>query len=409
MVLSQFMTIMPNKTFSIGLVAVGGRGWIGGGLYIAHIFESLLVWRSAHPEFPLKIFIICSDLERLKKEFPVYLKADGFVTDFSPSFLAKLLSKGLAIFSKLLPSVCIPSVQFLGFGKNNLNFVYPFVGSFYPLAGPRFAAWIPDFQHRYLPEYFNSAEINARDVNFGRIAQNSTDIVFSSKDSLKSFSEFYPCSRARLHVLPFCSIPPASLWAQHPSGIRLSYNLPRKFLLCSGQFWIHKNQLLVLRAIHELKKEVEDLFVVFTGHTYDNRFPDYFDKFLTDSHLLGVRSNIAILGMIPRADQLQLMRNSVAVVQPSLFEGWSTVVEDARALGKKIILSDLAVHDEQRHPDSLFFVRSSVGSLATAMRDAWKNGMIGPEACCEDASRSETSRLVMNMGECFMSIALGSA
>lgn len=245
-------------------------------------------------------------------------------------------------------------------------------------------------------------------MNFGRIARNSTDIVFSSKDSLKSFSEFYPRSRARLHVLPFCSIPPASIWDKHPSAIRLSYNLPRKFLLCSGQFWIHKNQALVLRAMHELKKEGEDLFVVFTGHTYDNRFPDYFDKFLTDSHLLGVRNNIAILGMVPRTDQLQLMRTSVAVVQPSLFEGWSTVVEDARALGKKIILSDLVVHDEQHHPDSLFFIRTSVGSLAIAMRDAWRDGMTGPEACCEDASRSETASLVMNMGEWFMSIASGS-
>jgi glycosyltransferase involved in cell wall biosynthesis len=399
------MTIPSNKTFSIGLVALGGRGWIGGGLYIASIFESLLVWRSAHPDFPLSIFIVCSDPEQLIKDFPVYSNADGFITDLTPPLLFRILYKGIALVSRLLPNIFIPSAHLLGFGKKNLDFVYPFVGSLYPLAGPRTAAWIPDFQHRYLPQYFSKAEINSRDVNFDGVACNSTDIVFSSKDSLKSFTEFYPRSRAKLHVLPFCSIPSACFWDQHPDEIRSSYDLPPKFFICPGQFWIHKNQSLVLRAIHELKKECADLFVAFTGHTYDYRFPECFDNFLKDSHLLGVRNNIAILGMIPRTDQLQLMRASIAVVQPSLFEGWSTVVEDARALGKKIILSDLDVHAEQHHPDPLFFARTSVGSLASAMHDTWNSGMPGPEAYSENISRSETSRLVMNMGERFMSIA----
>jgi len=399
------MTILSNKPFSIGLVALSGRGWIGGGLYTAHIFESLLVWRRAHPDFPLKIFIICSDSEQLKKDFNVYAEADGFITGFKPPLLSKILYKGISLFSRLFPNVPIPSIKFLGFGKNSLDFIYPFIGSLYPLVGQCSAAWIPDFQHRYLPQYFSTAEINSRDVSFDGIARNSTDIVFSSKDSLNSFIEFYPRSRARLHVLPFCSIPSSCLWDQHPDHIRLSYNLPPKLFLCPGQFWIHKNQSLVLQAIHELKKDCEDLFIAFTGHTYDHRFPDYFDNFLQTSHHLGVRNNIAILGMIPRIDQLQLMRCSVAVVQPSLFEGWSTVVEDARALGKNIILSDLPVHAEQQHPDSLFFARTSVDSLVSAMRDSWNIGMPGPDAYRENISRSETSKLVLDMGECFMSIA----
>lgn len=399
------MTISPNKTFSIGLVALGGRGWIGGGLYIAHIFESLLVWQCAHPEFQLRIYIVCSDSEQLINDFPVYSKADGFIKITNQSFFTKILDKGAALLSKLLPNVSIPSVRLLGFARKDLEFVYPFAFSLNPLIGPRSAAWIPDFQHRYLPQFFSSAEINLRDLDFESFARNSADIVFSSKDSMKSFREFYPRCRAKLHVLSFCSIPPACLWDHHPDPIRSSYNLPIKFLLCPGQFWIHKNQSLLLRAIYELKTECQDLFVAFTGHTYDHRFPGCFDEFLQTSHLLGVRNNIAILGMIPRIDQLQLMRASVAVVQASLFEGWSTVVEDARALGKKIILSDLAVHVEQRHPQSLFFARSSVGSLASAMCDTWNNGFPGPDDYRENISRSETSKLVLDMGECFMSIA----
>ena len=36
-------------------------------------------------------------------------------------------------------------------------------------------------------------------------------------------------------------------------------------------------------------------------------------------------------------DQLRLMKESLGVIQPSLFEGWSTVIEDAKALNKKSI------------------------------------------------------------------------
>jgi hypothetical protein len=49
------------------------------------------------------------------------------------------------------------------------------------------------------------------------------------------------------------------------------------------------------------------------------------------------------------------MNNCRAVIQPSLFEGWSTVVEDAKALNKWVILSDIAVHREQLSINVDFF------------------------------------------------------
>jgi len=54
-------------------------------------------------------------------------------------------------------------------------------------------------------------------------------------------------------------------------------------------------------------------------------------------------------------EQVQLLRDCDLIVQPSLFEGWSTVVEDAKALGQRIVLSDLPVHREQEPPAALFF------------------------------------------------------
>ena len=61
------------------------------------------------------------------------------------------------------------------------------------------------------------------------------------------------------------------------------------------------------------------------------------------------------------------MRHCCAIIQPSLFEGWSTVVEDARALGRPIIASDIPVHREQLGKDATFFSPHDVKSLAAAI------------------------------------------
>ena len=59
--------------------------------------------------------------------------------------------------------------------------------------------------------------------------------------------------------------------------------------------------------------------------------------------------------MLPRAHVFRLMRQSLAVLQPSLFEGWSTSVEEAKSVGKRMILLDIPVHREQDPPRALFF------------------------------------------------------
>ena len=49
------------------------------------------------------------------------------------------------------------------------------------------------------------------------------------------------------------------------------------------------------------------------------------------------------------------MQGSLAIVQPSLFEGWSTVVEDAKALNKLLIVSNIEVHKEQLQNSAAIF------------------------------------------------------
>jgi hypothetical protein len=95
----------------------------------------------------------------------------------------------------------------------------------------------------------------------------------------------------------------------------------------------------------------------------------------------------------------------MAVVQPSLFEGWSTVVEDARALGKRQFLSDIQVHVEQNPPNAVYFSPHSPEALARVIETAWDTLSPGPCLSDEQAALAAQDKLVTAYARTFLRIA----
>jgi len=114
--------------------------------------------------------------------------------------------------------------------------------------------------------------------------------------------------------------------------------------------------------------------VVFTGNEQvgDGSYALGLKKYVAENHL---QNNCLFLGFIDRKEQLLLMKESIAVIQPSLFEGWSTVVEDAKCLGKFLLLSELRVHKEQVQKNAAFFDPLNVEQLAALMTNQFDNQM----------------------------------
>ncbi len=81
------------------------------------------------------------------------------------------------------------------------------------------------------------------------------------------------------------------------------------------------------------------------------------------------------------------MRRAAAIIQPSYFEGWSMLVEDCRALGKQIILSDIPIHREQSPPDATFFNPNDIQQLSTILADRWPQLRPGPDRLKENSAQ----------------------
>ena len=225
--------------------------------------------------------------------------------------------------------------------------------------------WIPDFQDMHLPWFFHRDELLVRRQQTISIITSRDHLILSSRDAEKDLYRFYGEPKCITSVVPFAVTHP-NYSAVNIEDVRKDFGIPEKYFLVSNQFWAHKNHLVVLRAIKHLQGEGIHIFVVFTGSPADYRNPDYYALVQDYVAKQAISSSVCFIGLIERRRQLRLMHEAIAVVQPSLFEGWSTVIEDAMAMNQLIVASRLDVHIEQLkgYPFSTYFGPSSHEDLA---------------------------------------------
>jgi glycosyltransferase involved in cell wall biosynthesis len=228
--------------------------------------------------------------------------------------------------------------------------------------------WVPDFQEHRFPQFFDEAELASRHRRNAAWFAKHRHVMVSSEDVATDLRRFYPASGARVHVVRFASFLPSEVAHADVGALRSRYGLPERYFLCANQLWRHKNHAVILRALARSGREAAP--VAFTGREHDHRDPDYGASLRELAAELGVADRVHFLGFLPRADQLGLLRGAIAVIQPSLCEGWSTVVEDAKALGRPVLASDLAVHREQLGDGAALFEPHDAEALAGLMSGA---------------------------------------
>jgi glycosyltransferase involved in cell wall biosynthesis len=375
-----------------GIPVIGTIGWLGGIYYTANLIKALdTLPKPERPQISLIVSeMTLTSIDLYKDILPL---ADSIVFFGDNAEYAKNILRQ-------------PFTQCNSFASlsSYIDFFYPVVGDvFQDLCS---GSWIYDFQHVYMPDFFPQSEIQKRNSSFKRIADHAKLVVFSSKNAEADFRKFFPYSRAVSRVLSFHTLPPDEWYSDNSLDVLKKYDLPNDFIICSNQFWIHKNHTSLFEALLILQEAGQKIHLVCTGQTGDDRAPEYFDHIQQLVSNSPLKEFVHILGIIPRIEQIQLMRHALAVIQPSLFEGWSTVVEDACALGKTIILSDLPVHYEQAPRYSEYFDRSNPDDLAQKISRLLPVLNPGPDPSKERQAREESHQLVRDFALQFCCIAV---
>lgn len=233
----------------------------------------------------------------------------------------------------------------------------------------KIVAWYADLQHKIYPEFFTRSTLLHRTLRLNLMLRNASDMVVSSQAVKDDFDHFFKVRKQlKFHIFHFVSIND-DFEQLNIKELRHTYNLPEKYFMVSNQFHKHKNHKVILLALVKLKEKGIYKHVAFTG-----RFPSATNSpYLAELHQIindnNLHNQISMLGIIPRNDQMQLMNYSQAVIQPSLFEGWSTVIEDAKSLQVPVIASDLKVNIEQLQDKGIYFESEDYTTLANMIAE----------------------------------------
>jgi len=233
--------------------------------------------------------------------------------------------------------------------------------------------WIPDFQYIHYPENFSLKNRIMKNLNNEICAAHSTKIILSSFDVKNDLKKISLKAYKKSEISSFVFDVPSKKNLLSLSKLKKKYKIRSKYFYLPNQYWIHKNHLLVLKSLKEIVKKDSSILIISTGYTDDHRSINYFKKikkYIDDNNL---NDNYIHLGVVPYKDVMSLMFHSVSLINPSKFEGWSSSVEQAKSMGKKIILSNINVHKEQNPRRGIYFEPNNFNKLSLIMIKVWKN------------------------------------
>jgi len=264
--------------------------------------------------------------------------------------------------------------------------------------------WIPDFQHIHLPDFFTQEERAHRSREFMNICRHSDTLVVSSECARTDLVSFAPQYAHKAELLRFVASPiPLADAASLPDLMKL-YNFTGPYFLLPNQFWAHKNHRIVIKALQKLKLQNRKIQVLATGSSKDYRNPSFFPSLMQYAAESEVLDSFRVLGEIPFNHLSGLMQHATAFLNPSLFEGWSTSVEEAKSMGKQIVLSDIPVHREQAPKRGLFFNPEDSDGLAEALATAFDGFDRHQDAAMQETALADFPLRQREFGEVYQAI-----
>ena len=337
---------------------IGGQEWFGGWMYMRNLVRALALF--GEDEIETVVFVGTDKAEdayiRELRTLPRtrVVVASAFNADRLRGGTLRTLITGRR--AHLLEV----------FGRENINVALDWATYYGWRSEIPAIAWLPDFQHRALPHLFGRPAWLRRETGFRLQISASSKVLLSSQAAEQDCHSFYPSSRGKTHVARFAV--PIEGWPDpvEAQEIVTEAGIPQDFVFLPNQMWHHKNHTLAIDAAGILAQRGSKTVIVATGRGSDPRRPSYRSELIDRIDRKGAGSNFILLDGVSYDLVKAMMIRANALVNPSRFEGWSTTVEEAKAVGTPMLLSDLAVHREQA-PDAAFFDQDDAQALASVI------------------------------------------
>ena len=317
--------------------------WVGGYNHFVNLFNFIKQSKTKNIE-PV---LITDNLKRIKKENSF----KGF--KIISTNLVSNTNKYIRLANKILIIVFGKNFLFDRFLKKNKITILSHSGFTGIQSEIKSYPWLPDFQELHFPKNFSLKKKILRKINISLSTKHSKKIIVSSKSVQKDLKKISNKSYKKSVVLNHTNNVAPLNKLKSLEYLKKKYSIERNFYLLPNHYWVHKNHIVVLKALKYIKKP--KFQIVSTGMCFDHRKPRHFlnlERYIKENKL---NNSYKILGIVSFLDLCSLMYHSLGVINPSKSEGWGNSADQATLLGNQAILSDIAVHKEQKKKNYIYF------------------------------------------------------
>lgn len=279
----------------------------------------------------------------------------------------------------------------------NSDIVFPTMTPL-PVGTPPAVGYVFDFQHKYLPHHFKPWTRWNRDRHFAALARGTAGLVVNSRNAKADAVHFLNVRPERVLAMPFTPYATEAWFTVQSAEAQQRYGLNSAYVIICNHFWMHKDHATAFRAFALARSGLPSATrLVLTGDPIDHRNPGYYAALQNLARKLKIDDKIIWLGLIPKSDQIALLKGALMLWQPTRFEGGpgGGSVYEAIGLGVPAVVSDLQINRELDQGIFTLFETGNPEALAEAALGMIKNAHARPSI---NTLRQQATRNLGRMG-----------
>lgn len=221
-----------------------------------------------------------------------------------------------------------------------------------------------DVQFLYFPHFFEKEDLEQRDRSFQTALKESKFIVCLSRFTRETIVEMGGKPEQVIAIPPFCRrLSDVDTCCQ--GRLLSSLDIEEEaFLLYPANFWPHKNHEQLLRAFARYRAEypASRLKIVLTGAEDANS-----ERIRCMTTETGLAAHVVFAGFVPESQLVCLMKSALALIFPSLYEGFGFPLLEAMQMGCPVLASQVAALPEVGNDAVRWFDPTAERSIKNAI------------------------------------------
>lgn len=196
---------------------------------------------------------------------------------------------------------------------------------------------VHDISYVHFPEFFSKRDLRLLSTYVPYSVKKARQVLTLSESAAEDIERVYRVPRSKISIIPLAARSTYTDIVQpmRVEQVRETYGLDRPYVLAVGNLQPRKNLPRLIEAFSQLPGSLDDLKLVIAGKAQWQQSEVY--RRVAD---LQLQDRVVFTGYLDDHDLALLYNGSLALVYPSLYEGFGLPILEAMACGTPVISSN---------------------------------------------------------------------